>query len=91
MGKKGLTRQEVITFCNIQILKKAQVIFAIINNGSTELNITEKKMTSLIKSLHFDGEVSPCRNIIECEVFESTDIVYQFSSDDGLKIQIVTY
>lgn len=67
---------------------------ATLGNGGSGLTLLQGDCTEFIEELNiysFDGKVEGCPDITESEYIEEVNEIYQFSGNDGYKVQILTY
>lgn len=67
---------------------------ATLGNGGSGLTLLQGDCTEFIEELNtysFDGKVEGCLDITESEYIEEANEIYQFSRNDGYKVQILTY
>lgn len=86
------TKKQVIDFVRSESENGNSVVYATIGNGGAGLEISSMDISSDLEDMDFDGKVEPCDDIKGwIEYDENMYSVYQFSDDNGLKYQVVTF
>jgi len=90
---KNLTVKQVIEFMFSEQEMNNSIISASIGNGGSGLDIRVWSNESIqeLEDLQFNGKVEPCADIEEIEYFSQDCSVYQFSDENGSKVQILTF
>jgi hypothetical protein len=88
------TKEQVIEFVATELNNGNSVVMATLGNGGSGLTLLRGDCTEFIEELNiysFDGKAEGCPDITESEYIEEANEIYQFSGDDGYKVQILTY
>ena len=88
------TKEQIITFIATELENSNTVVIATLGNGGNGLALLQGDCTEFVKELNtysFDGIVKGCSDITESEYMEEGSEIYQFSGNDGYKVQILTY
>lgn len=88
------TKEQVIEFVATELKNGNSVIIATLGTGGNGLTLLQEDRIEFIEELNiysFDGKVKGCLDIIESEYIEEVSEIYQFSGNDGYKVQILTY
>ncbi len=86
------TKKEVIEFIRSESENGNSVVYATIGNGGAGLTISSMDISSDLEDMDFDGKVEPCDDILSWREYDAQFYsTYQFSDDNGLKYQIVTF
>lgn len=86
------TKNEVIEFIRTECAYGDSIAYATIGNGGAGLEISSMDISSDIEDMDFDGKVEPCEDIKGWVEYDPNMYsVYQFSDDNGLKYQVVTF
>ena len=87
-------KEQVIEFVATELNNGNSVVMATLGNGGSGLTLLQGDCAEFIEELKtysFDEKVKGCPDIIESEYVEATSEIYQFSGNDGYKVQILTY
>lgn len=88
------TKEQVIEFVATELNNGNSVVMATLGNGGSGLTLLQGDCAEFIEELKtysFDGKMKGCLDIVESEYVEATSEIYQFSGNDGYKVQILTY
>lgn len=86
------TKEQVIDFIRSESECGNQIAYATIGQGGAGLEVSSFDFSDDLENMDFDGKVEPCDDIKGwSEYDEDICSVYQFSDDNGLKIQVVTF
>lgn len=92
------TKNEVIEFAKSELSSNNTLIVATLGNGGNGLDLMQNQddeyINDFITELDgylFDGTVEACDDIKESEYYNEDSEVYQFSDNNGYKLQIVTF
>ena len=89
------TKNEVIEFIRSESENGNAIVYATIGQGGAGLTISSYDFTYDLYDMDFDGKVRPdkvCDDILSWREFDAQHFsVYQFSDDNGLKYQVVTF
>ena len=88
------TKEQIIAFIATELENGNAVVIATLGNGGSGLTLLQGDYTEFIEELNtysFDGKVEGCPDITESEYIEEVNEIYQFSGNDGYKVQILTY
>lgn len=90
------TKKEVIEFAKSELSYNNTLVVATLGNGGAGLTYIqtqeEDAINNLIAELEgytFDGLVDPSEDIEDSEYFDENSEVYQFSDNNGCKLQIM--
>ena len=87
-------KEQIITFVATELKNGNSVVMATLGNGGSGLTLLRGDCAEFIEELNtyfFDGKVEGCPDITESEYIEEASEIYQFSRNDGYKVQILTY
>lgn len=87
-------KEQVIEFVATELKNGNSVVMATLGNGGSGLTLLQGDCAEFIEELNtyfFDGKVEGCPDITESEYIEEASEIYQFSRNDGYKVQILTY
>ena len=88
------TKEQVIEFVATELKNGNSVVMATLGNGGNGLTLLQGDCSEFIGELNtysFDGKIKGCLDITESEYIEGASEIYQFSGNDGYKVQILTY
>lgn len=92
------TKKEVIEFAKSELLSNNSLVLATVGNGGAGLDIIQSQdddfvnnFASELEEASFDGLVDACVDIKESEYYNEDCEVYQFSDNNGYKLQIVVF
>lgn len=88
------TKEQIIEFVATELKLGNSVIIATLGTGGSGLTLLQGDCIEFIEELNtyfFDGKVEGCPDITESEYIEEASEIYQFSRNDGYKVQILTY
>ena len=88
------TKEQIIAFVTTELKNGNAIVIATLGNGGSGLTLLQGDCTEFIEDLDtysFDGIVEGCPDITESEYIEEASEIYQFSGNDGYKVQILTY
>ena len=88
------TKEQVIEFVATGLNNGNSVVMATLGNGGSGLTLLQGDCSEFIEELNtysFDGKIKGCLDITESEYTEEASEIYQFSGNDGYKVQILTY
>lgn len=88
------TKEQVIEFVATELKNGNFVVMATLGNGGNGLTLLQGDCSEFIGELStysFDGKIKGCLDITESEYTEEASEIYQFSGNDGYKVQILTY
>lgn len=88
------TKEQIIDFVTTELQNGIAVVIATLGNGGNGLALLQRDCTEFIEELStysFDGIIEGCPDITESEYIEEASEIYQFSGNDGYKVQILTY
>ena len=86
------TRDDVIDFIKNQSVYGNSIVYTTIGNGGCGLVDSSFDFSSDLDNMYFNGKVEPCNDIKNWTEYDANMYsVYQFSDDNGLKIQIVIF
>lgn len=86
------TREEVISFIKSESNYGNSIVYATIGQGGVGLVISSYDISDDIEGMDFDGKVEPCDDILSWNEYDANMYsTYQFSDDNGSKIQVVTF
>ena len=88
------TKEQVIEFVATELKHGNSVIITTLGVGGSGLTLLQGDCIEFIEELNiysFDGKVEGCLDIMESEYIEGASEIYQFSGNDGYKVQILTY
>lgn len=88
------TKEQVLEFIATELENGNVVVVATLGNGGSGLTLLQGDCFEFIEELNtysFDGKVEGCVDIAESEYMEGASEIYQFSGNDGYKVQILTY
>ena len=88
------TKEQVIEFVATELKNGNSVVMATLGNGGNGLTLLQGDCSEFIGELNtysFDGKIKGCLDITESEYTEEASEIYQFSGNDGYKVQILTY
>lgn len=88
------TKEQIIEFVVTELKNGNSVVMATLGNGGSGLTLLQEDCAEFIEELNtyfFDGKVEGCPDITESEYIEEASEIYQFSGNDGYKVQILTY
>ena len=87
-------KEQIIAFVATELKNGNFVVMATLGNGGSGLTLLQGDCVEFIEELNthsFDGIVEGCPDITESEYTEEASEIYQFSGNDGYKVQILTY
>ncbi len=92
------TKKEVIEFVKYELSSNNSLVLASVGNGGSGLDIMQNQDDDIINNFiselegsSFDGLVDACGDIKESEYHDGNCEVYQFSDNNGYKLQIVVF
>lgn len=92
------TKKEVIEFAKSELSWNNALVVASLGNGGAGLDLMQNQDDEYINDFiteldgySFDGAVEACDDIKESEYYNEDSEVYQFSDNNGYKLQIVTF
>ena len=88
------TKEQIFEFIATELKNNNTVIIATLGNGGGGFTLLQGDCVEFIEELKtysFDGKVKGCLDIVESEYVEAASEIYQFSGNDGYKVQILTY
>lgn len=92
------TKKEVIEFVKSELSSNNSLVLASVGNGGSGLDIMQNQdddsvnnFASELEGSSFDGLVDACDDIKESEYYNENCEVYQFSDNNGYKLQIVVF
>jgi hypothetical protein len=88
------TKEQIFEFIATELKNNNTIVVATLGNGGCGLTLLQGDCVEFIKELKtysFDGKMKGCLDIVESEYVEATSEIYQFSGNDGYKVQILTY
>lgn len=92
------TKNEVIEFVKSELSSNNTLVIATLGNGGSGLDLMQSQGDDTINSFiteldgySFDGLVEPCEDIQDSEYYNEDCEVYQFSDNNGYKLQIVAF
>ena len=88
------TKEQIFEFIATELKNKNTIVVATLGNGGGGLTLLQGDCAEFIEELKtysFDGIVEGCPDITESEYIEEASEIYQFSGNDGYKVQILTY
>ncbi len=92
------TKNEVIEFAKSELQNNNTLVIAALGNGGSGLDLTQNQNDDFINSFiseldgySFDGLVDACDDIKESEYYNEDCEVYQFSDNDGYKLQVLIF
>lgn len=92
------TKNEVIEFVKSELSSNNTLVIATMGNGGSGLDLMQSQGDDTINGFiteldgySFDGLVNPCEDIQDSEYYNEDCEVYQFSDNNGYKLQIVAF
>lgn len=88
------TKEQIFEFIATELKNNNTIVVATLGNGGGGLALLQgdcAKFIEELKTYSFDGKMKGCLDIVESEYVEATSEIYQFSGNDGYKVQILTY
>lgn len=92
------TKNEVIDFAKSELSSNNTLIIATLGNGGSGLDLMQNQDEDFINDFivelegySFDGLVNGCYDIKESEYYNEDCEVYQFSDNDGHKLQVLIF
>ena len=92
------TKKEVIEFAKSELSSYNSLVLATLGNGGSGLDLMQNQgegsidnFVSELEGFLFDGLVDACDDIKESEYYNENCEVYQFSDNNGYKLQIVVF
>ncbi len=92
------TKNEVIDFAKSELSSNNTLIIATLGNGGSGLDLMQNQDQDFINNFivelegySFDGLVDACDDIKESEYYNEDCEVYQFSDNDGYKLQVLIF
>lgn len=88
------TKEQIFEFIATELKSNNTVIVATLGNGGGGLTLLQGDCAEFIEELKtysFDGKAEGCPDITESGYIEEANEIYQFSGNDGYKVQILTY
>ena len=92
------TKKEVIEFVKSELSSNSSLVLASVGNGGSGLDIMQNQdddfvnnFISELEGSSFDGLVDACDDIKESEYYNEDCEVYQFSDNNGYKLQIMVF
>lgn len=88
------TKEQIIEFVATELKLGNSVIIATLGTGGSGLTLLQGDCIEFIEELDtysFDGIIEGCPDITESEYIEEASEIYQFSGENGYKVQILTY
>ena len=92
------TKKEVIEFVKSELATNNSLVLASMGNGGAGLDIMQSQdddfannFASELEDASFDGLGDACDDIKEFEYYNEDCEVYQFSDNNGYKLQIVVF
>ncbi len=88
------TKEQIIEFVATELKYGNSVVIATLGTGGSGLTLLQGDCIEFIEELNiysFDGKVEGCSDIMESEYIEEVSEIYQFSGENGYKVQILTY
>lgn len=92
------TKNEAIDFAKLQLSSNNTLIIATLGNGGSGLDLMQNQDQDFINNFivelegySFDGLVDACDDIKESEYYNEDCEVYQFSDNDGYKLQVLIF
>ena len=88
------TKEQVIEFGATELKHGNSVIITTLGTGGSGLTLLQGDCIEFIEELNiysFDGKAEGCPDITESGYIKEANEIYQFSGNDGYKVQILTY
>lgn len=88
------TKEQIFEFIATESKNNNTIVVATLGNGGGGLTLLQGDCAEFIEELKtysFNGIVEGCPDITESEYTEEASEIYQFSGNDGYKVQILTY
>ena len=92
------TKKEVIKFAKSELLNNNTLVIATLGNGGAGLALIQNQDEDFINNFiseldgySFDGLVDACDDIKESEYYNEDCEVYQFSDNNGYKLQVLIF
>lgn len=88
------TKEQIFEFIATELKNNNTIVVATLGNGGCGLTLLQGDCAEFIEELKtysFDGKMKGCLDIVESEYIEDASEIYQFSGNDGYKVQILTY
>lgn len=92
------TKNEVIEFVKSELSSNNTLVIATLGNGGSGLELMQSQGDDTINNFiteldgySFDGLVEPCEDIQNSKYYNEDCEVYQFSDNNGYKLQIITF
>ena len=87
------TSKDVLDFMFSEQEMGNNIVSSTIGLGGCGLDVSRWSNEAIydLADLQFDGKTPPCDDIAESDFYSMDCSVYQFTDEDGLHIQILTY
>ena len=87
------TEEQVLNYLSDLFVYGNAIISASIGNGGTGLDISINDIAEDLKYMDFNGQVEACEELKKCQVIcnDNESICYQWSDDNGYKVQVLVW